>query len=75
METASDFGHTFGCGYCRDPRNRHNGRIARIASDDTSRTILIRCPSCRALYLVSGESSQMKRITEREAETQFGEIP
>ena len=73
MDRAADFDRTFGCGYCRDARNRRNGNVTQIARDGTSRMILLRCSRCRALYEVDTAEDITRRLSEREARALFDE--
>jgi hypothetical protein len=74
MDRAADFDRTFGCGYCRDDRNRRNGNVTQIARDGTSRMILLRCSQCRSLYEVDTAEDITRRLSEREARTLFDEF-
>jgi hypothetical protein len=33
-----------GCDYCADEQNMHYGHVDQIASSESHRTVLIRCP-------------------------------
>lgn len=58
----------FGCDYCRDDQNRLYGHVTQIASSETTRMILIRCPRCSALYENSPAGpDRTRRLTEAEA--------
>jgi hypothetical protein len=74
MDTAAKFEHTFGCGYCRDARNRRNGNITQVARDGISRVILLRCPRCQALYEVDTVEDTTRRLSESEAGNLFDEF-
>jgi hypothetical protein len=67
MDTAAEFGSTFGCGYCRDPRNRRSGKITEVSRFAGAGTILLRCPQCTAHYVVNDDRTITTRITDSEA--------
>lgn len=69
MDTAAEFGSTFGCGYCRDPRNRRSGKIDEVSRFAHTGTILLRCPQCSAHYVVNDDRTITTRITDSEAES------
>jgi hypothetical protein len=69
MDTAAEFGSTFGCGYCRDPRNRRGGKITEVSRLAGTRNILLRCPQCSAHYVVNDDRTIATRITDSEAES------
>ena len=63
MDTAAEFGSTFGCGYCRDPRNRRSAKITEVSRFASTGTILLRCPQCGAHYVVNDDRTITTRIT------------
>ncbi len=69
MDTAAEFGSTFGCGYCRDPRNRRSGKITEVSRVAGTGTILWRCPQCTAQYVANDAGTITTRITDSEAES------
>jgi hypothetical protein len=74
MDTAAEFGSTFGCGYCRDPRNRRSGKITEICRLATTGSILLRCPQCSAHYVVNDDRTITTRITDSEAESLVNQV-
>jgi hypothetical protein len=57
-----------GCDYCADDANMHFGHLVQIASDETSRTLLLRCPRCGSYYKVTHSGSvQVTRLPEADA--------
>jgi hypothetical protein len=74
MDTAAEFGSTFGCGYCRDPRNRHSGKITEVSRFADTGDILLRCPQCSAHYVVNDDRTITTRITDSEAESLLKQV-
>lgn len=74
MDTAAEFGSTFGCGYCRDPRNRRSGKITEVSRFAGTGTILLRCPQCSAHYVVNDDRTTTTRITDSEAESLLKQV-
>lgn len=64
-----------GCSYCADEANMYFGHVQQIASDERSRTLLLRCPHCGALYQISASGpADARRISEKQAMHAFPSI-
>jgi hypothetical protein len=76
-----EFSQSFGCDYCRDDDNRWYGHVTQVASDETTRLILLRCPICHSLYEDSryqdstNEEGTIRRLTNEEATSVYGALP
>lgn len=69
---SEDAEHDRGCGYCADDANMNFGHVEQVASDEASRTLLLRCPRCGSFYeLAHPGPPQAARLTEVEAAARF----
>ena len=61
-----------GCQYCADDANMFFGHVEQVASDQTTRMLLLRCPRCGSFYEVAPAGpAQATRLTEAEATARF----
>jgi hypothetical protein len=59
----------FGCDFCADDQNRLYGHLVQVGSNETRRTILLRCPRCNTLYENTAVGAdETRRLTEVQAE-------
>ena len=64
----------FGCDYCADQQNFHYGHVTQIASSDSLRRILLKCPRCGTLYENTATGhDHIHRLTPQQARHRFGE--
>ena len=74
MDTAAEFGSTFGCGYCRDPRNRRSGKITEVSRLIGTGTMLLRSPQYHARYVVNDDRTITTRVTDTETESLLNQV-